>query len=992
MNQYRIFLRQIKKRAVRWFSLVIAILALVSAFEFPALAEETDSPVRINEIMASNRSTLFLADGTLPDWVELTNISDRAVNLAGYTMMSGDDPMTLFRFPTLWLESGEYLVLYADGKGKAVGDELHLSFKVPSSGATITLMDPTGAIVDSVITPQLQSDQVYCRMPNGAWQVSALATPSDDNRVAAQGSGGALAEVSQGAAVIVTEVMSKNVTFAVDSDGNYSDYIEIMNTSDAVVHMQGWHLTDDEGNLAAWTFPNISVDPSECLLIYCDGLDRHVDKDDLHASFKLSRKGTSVVLTTPNGQVASLVCVPALNADQAYSLMNGVWTDGFVPTPGVMNSWENAVAESDDWMNTSRFGVILSELSASSSDTADTDWIELYNTTDAPIDLSNYGLSDNASKPRKWQFPAGTVIQAGQYAAVRCTGQNTVVGGIPYTSFKLSAAGGYSVVLSDPEGNILDRVAVARQYEDITYGRVNGEAGLYYFRKGTPLYENTERGYLGRVQTVDCSVQGGVFRSGRSFRVTLQSEPDTQIYYTLDCSDPTQASVLYTGPISISETTVLRTRAYKNGYLESMMDTQTYLYDINNASDVFIVSLVSDPDNLFSDEKGIMVKGPNAQLEKPYYGANFWQPWEREAHVEMFDPDGGVVLDAECGIKLHGQFSRAEEQQAFKVIARNKYGDNRFHAALFSNRPYTEYQSFLLRSSGQDSDKVRMRDSVLTALAKDSSVMYQETEICILYLNGEYWGQYNIRERINKYSICQFEGWTGQEEDIDLIKANEIEMQGSNRTFEDLLSWNKEHDPATELFYEHLDSCIDIRNYIEYMAVEIFTGNGDTLNVKRYRNANADGKWRWVLFDLDWAFIVDTNSINRWLTPGGMGTNLYTDNSLFISCMQNPRFKDEFLTYMGEQMATTFSTKNVLARIEERYEILRPLLTDQLARWNLSPNQFNVAMNVFINYAKDRPLKLLKYFSTCEYLNLSTEDMEHYFGEALEVIQSNAGE
>ena len=121
-------------------------------------------------------------------------------------------------------------------------------------------------------------------------------------------------------------------------------------------------------------------------------------------------------------------------------------------------------------------------------------------------------------------------------------------------------------------------------------------------------------------------------------------------------------------------------------------------------------------------------------------------------------------------------------------------------------------------------------------------------------------------------------------------------MQGSNDTFAALLSWVKSTDPTASDFYEKLSSAIDVRNYIEYMAVEIFSGNTDTLNVKRYRNANADGRWRWVLFDLDWAFTTDTNSINRWVTPGGMGNGLRTDNTLFVACMKNDQFRDEFLT------------------------------------------------------------------------------------------------
>ena len=184
-----------------------------------------------------------------------------------------------------------------------------------------------------------------------------------------------------------------------------------------------------------------------------------------------------------------------------------------------------------------------------------------------------------------------------------------------------------------------------------------------------------------------------------------------------------------------------------------------------------------------------------------------------------------------------------------------------------------------------------------------------------------------------------------------------------------------------------------MRNYIEYMAVEIFSGNTDTLNVKRYRNANADGRWRWVLFDLDWAFTTDTNSINRWVTPGGMGNGSRTDNTLFVACMKNAQFRDEFLTYFGQQLATTFSTENVLARMQERYQILDPLLDDQFAKWGQSRS------NIRVRHEGDDPVRAAAPDQDHPVLqrqgrfrarrsDMTDEQLQHYFGDAIAKIQS----
>lgn len=949
-----------------------------------------ESPIRLNEIMSSNGSSLMLSDGSLPDWVELMNTSDAAVSLKGYALMRDGDATKLYRFQDVTIPAQGCAVVCCDGGADRDG-EMHASFRLPSSGATLALLNPAGAVVDSVEIPALERDQSYCREDSGAWSVSAGATPGEQN---GSGLAAGVPFSVEADVVAISEVASRCATYWPDENGECHDYVELTNHSDQPVSLRGWFLSDAKDQLNQWQFPDVAIGARGTLVVHCSGSDRKDDPSHLHANFRLSGDGTDVALTRSDGRTVSLVKVPALETDQAYSLVNGEWTKLLPPTPGMENTMENAAAAGESILQSNPVNVRINEIAASST-AAGYDWIELYNAGGAEVDLSGYGLSDNAGRPRKWQFPQGTILQPGEYLGVFCSGMDSTGNGQLHTNFKLSADGGYSVVLSQPDGAIIDRVFLPQQYEDVTYGRADGQSGLRYFALATPLARNDGVPYLGRAERPAYSVKGGLFQSGDVLSVELSAAPGARIYYTLDNTDPTESSTLYTAPITISDTAILRTRVYADGYMESFMDTQSYLYNVNNGDGVYVVSLVSDPYNLTSEEAGIMIKGPNASATFPYKGANYWQDWEREAHVEVFDGSGAAVISQGCGIKLHGQYSRAEKQQAFKVIARTKYGSNRFEAALFSGRDYEEYQSFVLRSSGQDTDKVRMRDSVLCALAEDTSVMYQETEVCVLYLDGMYWGQYNIRERINTYSICQFEGWEGQEDDIDLVKANTNTMQGSNDSFAALLSWVKQTDPTSDQFYAGLDSAIDIRNYIEYMAVEIFVGNGDTLNVKRYRNPNADGKWRWVLFDLDWAFIVDTNSINRWLEPGGMGTNLYTDNSLFIACMKNPRFRDEFLTYMGEQMATTFSTQNVLERFGERYAVLQPLLPEQFERWGQTEAQYQKELKMLIEYAQQRPTKLLQYFMGYGVSNsniaLSQEEMTRYFGKALEVIQNGNG-
>lgn len=949
-------------------------------------AEAQPNSIRISELMSENAATLISESGEAPDWIEIENTGSVPVDIGKYALLLASNVNKIYVFPSLMLAPGGYAVVTADGGS---GGEMSAPFRLPASGGdTLMLLNAQGSTIDYAELPELAADEVYCRDDGGAWRISSKGTPGERNIISdAAGQAGGEVKLQDGT-LEITEVMTSNNLYFADEEGRCHDYVEIHNTSGRDVSLKGWYLSDSAEKLRRWEFPDVRIAANGYLVVHCSGKDSFVSANHIHTSFKLSRNGESVYLTSPEGATVSAVDVPALNPDQAYSLFDGSWTNQLAPTPGGANTLDMAGE-----FNAYYFGgasVYISEVMASPSEQS-FDWVEIYNGSAQAVDMSGFGLSDDSSKPRRWQLPSGTVIQPGQYMCVYLSGMGTEqIDGYLNADFALSSEGGYTVTLSRADGTIFDAIYLPMQYGGIAYGRAAGEKGCFYLAEGTPGTANGAARYRGRAQAASYSVSGGLFTTGESFEVSLSAPEGSRIYYTLDCTDPTEASSLYTAPIRISSTTILRTRVYRDGYMESYMDTQSYLYDVENEGSVRVVSLVSDPDNLHSYERGIMEMGPNATSSFPYgslnKGANFWMDWEREGHVELFMGDGSQAISQECGVKLHGQYSRAADVKAFKLIARSQYGRNRFEYPIFTKRDYQEYQSFLLRASGQDYNYTFMRDSLLTSLAADTSVMYQEAELCVTYLNGEYYSLMYLRERINTHSICQHEGWVGMEDDLDLIKANNIEMQGSNKSFEEMLSWIKSHDTNTDEAYEYISSVIDIQNYKEYMAIEIFVGNGDTLNVKRYRNAKADGKWRWVLFDLDWAFYVDTNSINRWLDPEGMGTGKYTDTTLFIGLMKNDRFRDEFFTYFGQQLASTFSTASIMAKIEARYDLIDGLLPAYLSKINLSTNNYKTNLKKLVEYAETRPSKILGYFDGV--FKFSDAEKEKYFGEAVAQIKA----
>ena len=169
--------------------------------------------------------------------------------------------------------------------------------------------------------------------------------------------------------------------------------------------------------------------------------------------------------------------------------------------------------------------------------------------------------------------------------------------------------------------------------------------------------------------------------------------------------------------------------------------------------------------------------------------------------------------------------------------------------------------------------------------------------------------------------------------------------------------------------------------------LEIFVGNTDAGNIKKYRNAvSGDGKWRWVLFDLDWAFTtLDTNSMRRFLDPEGVGVNKNTDTTLFVQLMKNKTIEDRFLTKFGQMLATDFSTESVLEKIDAMYETLKPEMEKHYEKWEGSVSQWKKQVETLREYARKRPKVIIDY--TVKTLKLSDEEKERYFGEALQKIR-----
>ena len=248
------------------------------------------------------------------------------------------------------------------------------------------------------------------------------------------------------------------------------------------------------------------------------------------------------------------------------------------------------------------------------------------------------------------------------------------------------------------------------------------------------------------------------------------------IRYTTDCTTPNASSEVYSGELSISKNSVIRAAAFRDGYLSGDVATATYLFRSDGVNHALpVVTLVTDPDNLWNSKTGIYATGdqfdPDAASyadtlkSATYYQAKFATEeqvdtiWEKPAAFSLFDDNGKQVFTQNVGIRIAGSFGRGRAQKGFNVIARKEYGKGSMEYPFFENRPYTEYKAVVLRAGAQDQNRSKIRDELASGLLEgtDINILYQAYRPTVLYLNGEYWGVYFMKEKRNRFFVAQHE-------------------------------------------------------------------------------------------------------------------------------------------------------------------------------------------------------------------------------------------
>jgi len=565
------------------------------------------------------------------------------------------------------------------------------------------------------------------------------------------------------------------------------------------------------------------------------------------------------------------------------------------------------------------------------------DWIELYNPGSGDVDISHYYLSDDPSNPLKWRFPMHVTLAGQGYQLVWPDGSG-LTSSYLCPNFKLNVAG-ECLLLSDSMGQPVDSLSYPRMYENHSYG-YEDDGETLFFRVPSPGSENNSVSAYRKAGKPLFSIPAGVYPEGLTLE--LLSDTDGSIRYTSDGSIPGNDSPLYSDPIKITQTRVIRAQLIQQGYEAGDVVTSTYL--VHEAFTLPVVSLSTTPANLFDNHIGIYVTGTNGIMgycaKEPH---NYNQNWERPMSFEFFDREGQRQFFADAGVKIHGGCSRSAPMKSLAIFARGKYGFSSLDYPFFHEKKNkNSFEGVILRNGGNDFGYAFMRDGIVqSSVSQVMDLDYQAMEQVQVFMNGEYWGIHNLREKVNEHWVES--NYDIPVETIDFMKNNWGVFAGTRDKWKELQSFMEENSLAVEANYQWVASRVDIPSYQDYLITQLYFANRDWPgnNQKQWRKRSDDGRWRYILFDTEMSMgmydkdparnmfeFATANISDDWPNPRWA-------TLIIRSLLENPGFREEFIRKYQVHLNTTFKPDRIIALIDSFQNNIIDLYPDHAAKWGI---------------------------------------------------------
>jgi len=799
--------------------------------------------------------------------------------------------------------------------------------------------------------------------------------------------------------LLINEICPANISVIQNSTGDFFDYIELINTGSSSINLAGYAINDEPMVESGSILPDYTLQPGSRLLIFAAGSDevetidhfempvyafntwkytvgssaldpdwREPDFDDSQWSTgnggigygdgddaTIVAQGISVMMRktfTVTDSTSVLEAILMMDFDDGFkAYLNGVEIASMNMWPGNLdwNIWARDAHEAllyqglepdSFYINKDLFKSLL--LNGKNVLAIQTHNVEPNSSDLSSIPFLIFGVKDSINN-----FPAPpTWFRAPDTYAF-------------YAKFKLSR-NGEGLYLFNPSGNVIDQQIYPPLESNHCYQRsIDGGSTWCISDSPSPEAPNNSSCYAGYTLLPLFSLEGGFYSSPQSLTIST-AQVGGVIHYTSNGDIPTTTDSILSSPINITNTVSIRARVFAAGYLPGKTITQTYL--MNEQSKLPVFAITTDSLNLWDENTGIYVQGLNADSVWPYFGANFWQEWEKPVSVEYFNKSKLKTLSFNAGMEIYGNYSRAEAQKSFEIHLEDEYGQHEIDYPFIKDKSWiTEYENIVIRNSGTDWNVVHFRDAMMERIMKNTHSGYLAAETVRLFLNGQDWGVYNIHEKNNHKWIET--NYNLKKSDFDFLSEQGSKIRAENGTANDfwtLYEFATSESQESPEYYNYISQQIDLKNYADYFIAETYYNNGDwigewTNNIKMWKTKRPGSKWKYLLLDLDFGFgLFGSTQENRLAMARNPMANSNSSN-MFDAILENPTFKKYFINRYADLINTIYQPSNVNAMMHQFKDSMAFDMTFHFNKWGSDTISWNNNIASMMSFANQRP-------------------------------------
>ncbi len=770
-----------------------------------------------------------------------------------------------------------------------------------------------------------------------------------------------IANSASKAQIVINEVSNKNYSTIADEDLEYPDWIELYNAGVDAISLLNYSLTDDPSDPTKWVLPDITLQAGDFFFVYCSGKDRYFSPPATQVATTVNFVPTVGWNTHQFSQsfywdgVSNLIVNTCSFSSLGYT-ENSIFAQTETPFVSTTGSYfdgndfacQSATGETFNWRpNMQLNGLTIGDDILQNCNTCypapygNWYWSARHQMLIKAEELTAAGLLEGFIDSLAFQVLATNEItydfidvQMKLTSADVLTNEYINLSGSYYhTNFSISGLGEI-VYLFDPSQLEVSSLSISTQTVDTSIGlSPDGAAVAVMFQTPTPeATNNNSEPAIGTADAPVFSVNSGFYGTPLSVTITNPNGNDSQIFYSLNNSEPNTEATLYGGEvITIFQSTVLRARAYEPNKIASEIKVATYFFNVNHITP--ILSVTTNNSNIY---------GPTGNFDNPM------NDWLKAAHVEYFDsiPAHPLLFSQQCGMIQDGGWggSRTQPQRSFRLkLTDGVLGENPFEYEVIPYIPDRDiYSDMYLRNGSNQYLVLPYKDAAqVKMMAAETNNYYSAWRPISVYVNGQYFGLYELREKFNTEKFQIEDNATASTVEILAISAFYgyvfRAVRGDVDHFWEDYNAYYELDPQQENYWDETDQYFDLKYYTDYIIAETWMGNVDWPgnNIKIYRSDATDYRWRFCLIDLELSLQPNawtdcySDHINYMLDVGSGNPFL----SIWNRGLENERYKNYFINRYADLMNTSYAASKLLEIENDFFNQTIVEMANEYARW-----------------------------------------------------------